>query len=393
MKLSHRVVRLAESATAAVSARAAQLKAAGVDVVGFGMGEPDFDTPAHIKDAAVKALAEGQTKYSKPFCGLPAVRNAVREKLRRENDLPYAAEEVMVTVGCKEAIYLAIMSLLDPGEEALLPVPYWVSYPSQVELAGGTAVLIHGAEGRAFKITAQQIERAVTPRTKLLILNYPNNPAGYNLTADELRPMVEVVNAHGLWVLSDEMYDGLVYGSEGFTSFAKVPGADRERIVVVNSSSKSYAMTGWRVGYAAGPAPLIAAMARLQSQTTSGATTFAQFGMAAALASDPSVVARVRDEYRARRQLMVGGLNRLPGVSCVEPAGAFYCFPNVSATYGRLGVCGSTEFAAKLLEEARVAVVPGIAFGSDDHVRLTFATSPEQIEEGLSRMRKFLGPA
>lgn len=391
MKLSHRVTTLAGSPTAAVSARAAELKARGVDIVAFGMGEPDFDTPDHIKEAATRALRDGYTKYSKPLSGMPAVKQAVCEALGRKDGRRYCPDEVIVTVGCKEAIFLGIMALIDPGDEVLLPVPYWVSYPSQIELAGGTPVLIHGQESNAFKITAEQLAAAITPRTRLLILNYPNNPTGYNFTAEELRTIAEVVvSEHRLWVMSDELYDHLVYGDEGFRSFATVPGAVRERVVTVSSTSKEYAMTGWRVGYAAGPAELIRAMAKLQSHSTSGAATFVQFGMAAALASDPSFVASVREEYRVRRRLMCEGLNALPGVSCVEPAGAFYCFPNVSATYGALGVGGSGEFAARLLEEAGVAVVPGIGFGSDDHVRLSFGTAREQIEEGLSRIDDLL---
>lgn len=390
MKLSHRVTALAASATAAVSGRAAELKRSGVDVIGFGVGEPDFDTPEPIKAAAIDALRAGQTKYSKPFSGLPDVRAAICEKLARDSKVTYGPNEVMVTVGCKEAIYLALMSLVDPGDEVLLPVPYWVSYPSQIELAGGTPIAIRGEESRAFKVTAKQIADAITPRTRVLLLNYPNNPAGYNYSADELKPIVEVARSHDLWVISDELYDGLVYGNEGFTSFAAVKDANRERIIIVHSTSKTHSMTGWRIGFAAGPEPVIKAMSKLQTHTTSGACTFNQFGMAAALRADSSMVHAVRDEYRRRRKMLCDGLNALPGVSCIEPAGAFYCFPNVSKTYEKLGVRSSTEFAAKLLEEAHVAVVPGAAFGSDEHVRLAFATAPEVIEAGLARMRKFL---
>lgn len=390
MKLSHRVTALAASETAAVSSRAAELKRSGIDVIGFGVGEPDFDTPDSIKQAAIEALRAGHTKYSKPFSGLPDVRKAICEKLARDSGLSYGADEVMVTVGCKEAIYLALMSLVDPGDEVLLPVPYWVSYPSQIELAGGTPIAVRGEESRAFKITAKQIAEAITPRTRVLLLNYPNNPAGYNYTAAELRPIIEVVRDHDLWVISDELYDGLVYGDEGFTSFGAAEGANRDRIVIVHSTSKTHSMTGWRVGFAAGPKSLISAMAKLQTHTTSGAATFLQFGMAAALRADPAMVHEVREEYRRRRKLLCAGLNALPGVTCVEPAGAFYCFPNVSKTYARLGVRTSTEFAAKLLEEAHVAVVPGAAFGSDDHIRLAFATSPAAIEAGLARMNTFL---
>lgn len=390
MRLSHRVTALAASATAAVSSRAAELKRSGVDVIGFGVGEPDFDTPESIKTAAIDALRAGHTKYSKPFSGLPDVRAAVCEKLARDSGLTYTPNEVMVTVGCKEAIYLALMSLVDPGDEVLLLVPYWVSYPSQIELAGGTPIAIHGAEARSFKVTAEQIAEAITPRTRVLLLNYPNNPAGYNYTADELQPIIEVARTHDLWVISDELYDGLVYGDEGFTSFATVEGANRERIIIVHSTSKTHSMTGWRIGFAAGPEPVIKAMGKLQTHTTSGACTFGQFGMAAALRADPALVRDVRDEYRRRRRMMCDGLNAMPGVSCVEPAGAFYCFPNVSKTYDRLGISTSTEFAAKLLEDAHVAVVPGAAFGSDEHVRLAFATAPESIEAGLGRMSRFL---
>lgn len=390
MKLSDRAMHLSASATAAVSNRAAKLKADGIDVIGFGMGEPDFDTPEVVKEAAIRALRDGQTKYSKPFTGLLENRKAICEKMARVNRLSYSPDEVMITVGCKEAVVLAMAALVNPGDEVLLPVPYWVSYPSQIELVGGTTIAIRGEESRQFKVTAEQIAAAVTPRTKMLVLNYPNNPAGYCYSAAELEPIVEVARRHDLWILSDELYEQLVYTDDGFTSLPNVKGADRDRIVIVNSTSKGFAMTGWRIGYAAAPEPVIKAMAKLQSHSTSGATTFLQFGMAEALRQTPDLVTPVLERYRRQRKLMCDGLNALAGVSCVEPAGAFYCFPNVAGAFARVGATSSTEFATKLLEEAHVAVVPGAAFGCDENIRMSFGTAEATIVGGLERMRTFL---
>jgi aspartate aminotransferase len=390
MKLSKRVQALAESATLAVSSKAAAMKKQGIDVIGFGAGEPDFDTPTNVKAAAKRALDEGQTKYAKPASGILPAKEAVCTKLHRENGLTYKPDQVILTVGGKEALYLATTALVDPGDEVILPVPYWVSYPEQITLNGGKVVTLAGDESNAFKLRPDQIEAAITPKTTLLILNYPSNPGGFCYTPEEVRAIADVVVKHDLVVFSDEMYDRLLYGDQRFLSFAATGDAAYERTITFNAGSKTYAMTGWRIGYAAGPVEVIGAMAKLQSQTTSGPATFNQVALAEALTGDQSAVETMRKEFERRAEYMHTRLNEMAGVSCVPPRGAFYVFPNVSGTYARLGVNGSVDFSAKVLEEAKVAVVPGIAFGSDEHVRLSFATSMDLIREGLDRLAKLL---
>ncbi len=390
MKLSKRVTALAESATLAVSSKAAAMKKQGIDVVSFGAGEPDFDTPANVKDAAKKALDEGKTKYATPASGILPAKEAVCSKLKRENNLTYEPSQVIITVGGKEALYLAFSALIDEGDEAILPAPYWVSYPEQIKLNGGKVITLAGDESNSFKLRPDQIAAAITPRTKVLIMNYPSNPGGFCYSPEEVRAIADVVSRHDIVVFSDEMYDRLLYGNQRFLSFAAVGPEAYARTVTFNAGSKTYSMTGWRVGYAAGPKPIIDAMAKLQSQTTSGPATFNQWALAEALNGDQSSVETMRKEFERRAEYMHKRLNELPGVRCVPPTGAFYAFPNVSGTYKKLGVKGSLDFSAKVLEEAKVALVPGIAFGSDEHVRLSFATGMEQIRKGLDRLAEFL---
>jgi len=390
MKLSKRVQMLAESATLAVSAKAAAMKKQGIDVVGFGAGEPDFDTPVNVKEAAKKAIDAGQTKYATPASGILPAKEAVCSKLKRENNLTYEPGQVLITVGGKEALFLAFCALLDEGDEAILPVPYWVSYPEQIRLAGGKVVPVVGSEANGFRLTPDQIAAAITPRTRVLVLNYPSNPGGFCYSPEEIRAIADVVVRHDLIVFSDEMYDRLLYGNQRFLSFAAARPEAYERTITFNAGSKTYSMTGWRIGYAAGPKDIIAAMARLQSQTTSGPATFNQVALAEALTGDQSSVERMRKEFERRAEYMYTRLAAMPGVRCVQPTGAFYAFPNVSGTYRKLGVKGSVEFAAKALEEAKVAVVPGIAFGSDEHIRLSFATGMDQIQKGLDRLERFV---
>lgn len=390
MKLSKRVQMLAESATLAVSAKAAAMKKQGIDVVGFGAGEPDFDTPVNVKEAGKKAIDAGQTKYATPASGILPAKEAVCSKLKRENNLTYEPEQVLITVGGKEALFLAFCALLDEGDEAILPVPYWVSYPEQIRLARGKVVPVVGSEANGFRLTPDQIAAAITPRTRVLVLNYPSNPGGFCYSPEEIRAIADVVVRYDLIVFSDEMYDRLLYGNQRFLSFAAARPETYERTITFNAGSKTYSMTGWRIGYAAGPKDIIAAMARLQSQTTSGPATFNQVALAEALTGDQSSVERMRKEFERRAEYMYTRLSAMPGVRCVQPTGAFYAFPNVSGTYRKLGVKGSVEFAARALDEARVAVVPGIAFGSDEHIRLSFATGMDQIQKGLDRLERFL---
>ena len=393
MKVSLRVQELAESATLAVASKTAALKASGIDIIGFGAGEPDFDTPEHIKAAATEALTHGLTKYPKPPSGLPEAKEAIRLKFKRENGLDYGASEVMVTSGCKMACYLALQATLDPGDEVIIPVPYWVSFPEMVKLAGGVPVPIDSASGQGFQFPADRIAAAVTPRTRLMILNSPNNPGGFVYTEADLRAGADLAQKHDLAVLADETYDRLLFGGRRHISFASLSDDAYQRTVTVNSGSKTYAMPGWRIGYAAGPQHIIKAMAKLQSQTTSGVAPFTQLALARALVADQECVEFMRREFETRGRHLARRLNELPGVHCPEPEGAFYTFPNVAGTYASLDVDGSVAFADRLLDEAKVSVTPGIAFGCDDHVRISFATSMKQIDIGLDRMVAWLAPA
>jgi len=390
-RVSQRANALEESATLAVSAKAAELKAQGIDVVSFGAGEPDFDTPVHIRQAAKDALDAGHTRYASPSSGIPSLKKAICAKFKRDNNLEYSPPQVIVTVGGKEALYLAFQAVLDPGDEVVIPTPYWVSYPEQVALSGGKSVFVRGRESNGFKLTPDEIAAALTDRTRVVVLNYPSNPGGFTYTPQELRALAGVLSERDLMVFSDEMYEHLVYGGQQFLSYAAIGEKTYRQTVTFNAGSKTYAMTGWRIGYAAGPAPIIKAMAKIQSQTTSGAVTFCQHALVTALEADQGCVEEMRREFERRAEHMYRRLNAIPGVRCVRPTGAFYAFPNVSGTYGKLGVRGSLEFAAKVLERAHVAVVPGEAFGCDENVRLSFATSMEQIDKGLDRLAELLG--
>ena len=391
MKLSQRSEQLVESATLAVAAKAAEMQGKGIDVVGFGAGEPDFDTPEFIRDACKAALDAGHTRYAKPASGVMAAKQAICSKLKRENNLDYKPGQVLLTVGGKEALYLATMALVDPGDEVILPAPYWVSYPEQVLLAGGKTVYVAGKEANSFKLTAQEIANAITPKTKVLIFNSPSNPGGFTYTPEEVQAIAKVVEGKGIVVFSDEMYDRLLYGNQRFLSFAAASPQAYEQTLTFNAGSKTYAMTGWRVGYVAGPDAMIKAMAKIQSQTSSGTSTFAQHALAAALNGPQDCVEVMRKEFECRAEYMWQRLNGIKGITCVQPTGAFYAFPNVSEAYKILGVKGSLDFSALLLEKAHVAVVPGSAFGCDNNVRLSFATSMEQIRKGLDRIEELLG--
>ncbi|MBI4580721.1 MAG: pyridoxal phosphate-dependent aminotransferase [Planctomycetes bacterium] len=391
MKLSQRSEQLVESATLAVASKAAEMQAQGIDVVGFGAGEPDFNTPENIRDAAKAALDAGHTKYAKPASGVVPAKQAICSKLKRENGLDYKPSQVLITVGGKEALYLASMALIDPGDEVILPAPYWVSYPEQVQLCGGKNVIVAGKESNSFKLTAQEIANAITPKTKVLIFNSPSNPGGFTYSPEEVQAIAKVVEGKDIVVFSDEMYDRLIYGNQRFLSFAACGPKAYAQTLTFNAGSKTYAMTGWRVGYVAGPEPMVKAMAKIQSQTTSGTATFNQHALAAALNGPQESVEAMRKEFERRAEYMWQRLNQIKGVSCVQPTGAFYAFPNVAGACKILGVKGSLEFSAAVLEKVHVALVPGAAFGCDDNVRLSFATSMEQIRKGLDRLEQVLG--
>ena len=390
--LADRLKTLAPSSTLAVQAKAKELRARGVDVISFGAGEPDFDTPERIKEAAVAAMRRGQTKYTE-VGGIPELRAAVCAKLQRDNGLAYEPAEVLVSCGAKHTLFNITTALVNPGDEVLVPSPFWVSYPEQVRLLGGTPVPVETREATGFDLDPERLRAAVTARTKLIVLNSPNNPTGAVFSADALTAVARLAVERGLWIVSDECYESLTFEGR-HVSIAALGPEVKARTLVVNTCSKAYAMTGWRIGYAAGPRDLIRAMTDVQSQVTSNPSSIAQWAAVEALGGPQDEVAKMAAEFDRRRRLVVGGLNALPGVSCVMPKGAFYAFANVSGLFGRVWphdgratpLKGSLDVAAFLLEQARVAVVPGLDFGSDAHVRLSYATSEALIREGLARM-------
>jgi aspartate aminotransferase len=394
--LADRVSLVSDSITLAVSAKANAMKKAGIDVVGFGAGEPDFDTPVFIKDAAKLALDKGQTKYTPTPC-FPELKQAIAAKFNSENGLPYKPDQITVGAGGKYCLYVAFMALLNPGDEVLIPSPYWVSYPEQVKLAGGINKIIRGEESNGFKITPAQLDAAIGPKTKVLILNSPSNPAGHAYSPAELKALADVVSRHPqVVVFSDEIYEKLVYDGLKFVSFATLHPSLIDRTLTFNCHSKSFAMTGWRVGYVGGPKPIIDAMNKLQSQMTSHVTSFTQMPAALAL-TDPrgkEEIEKMRVVFEQRGHHMHERLAALPKVTCVKPAGAFYCFPNIGAYLGKsaggVKLTDAISFAAALLEQNHVAVVPGNDSGFDDHIRLSFATSMEQIDKGIDRIKAFL---
>lgn len=388
MRLSERIAAVAPSATLAVDALARRARAEGVDVVGFGTGEPDFDTPEHIKEAARAALAAGATKYTATG-GTAELRAAICRDLARRA-LTYTPDQVIATTGGKQALYNAFQVLLDPGDEVLIPAPYWVSYVEMVRLAGGVPVIVPTTEEDGFVPRLEALAAACTPRTRALVINSPANPTGEVWPPELLAQAGELALAHDLLLISDEIYADLVYDGSPAASVATLHSTLKERTLVVNGVSKTYAMTGWRLGYAAGPKPLVQAMENLQSHSTSNPSALSQAAAAAALTGPREPVESMRQEFALRRRLMVEGLRALPGVTCRWPAGAFYAFPNVSGLYGRvLGgetLTDSTSLARALLREARIAVVPGMAFGDDLHLRFSYATSRDRITEGLARL-------
>ena len=392
MALADRLKTLAPSATLAVQAKAKELRARGVDVISFGAGEPDFDTPQRIKDAGVEAMRRGQTKYTE-VGGVPELRAAICGKLKRDNGLAYEPADILVSVGAKHTLFNLVVALINPGDEVLVPSPYWVSYPEQVQLMGGVGVPVETTEATGFDLDPDRLRAAVTPRTKLIVVNSPNNPTGAVFSRAALEAVARLAVERDLWVVSDECYEALTFEGR-HVSIASFGPEIKARTIVVNTCSKAYAMTGWRIGYAAGDRTLIRAMTDVQSQVTSNPSSIAQWAAVEALAGTQDEVAKMAGEFDRRRRLIVAGLNALPGVSCVMPKGAFYAFANVSGLFGRtwrrsggaIALKTSLDVTSFLLEEARVAVVPGKDFGSDAHIRMSYATSDALISDGLARM-------
>ena len=384
-ELADRATTLTPSLTLAIDAKAKKLKADGVDVAGFGAGEPDFDTPQHIKDAAIQALNAGFTKYT-PSSGTPELRAAIAEKLKTENGLDYKPSQVIVNCGAKHSCYNAIIAACNPGDEVIIPAPFWLSYPEMVKLAGATPVSVLTSEANGFKITPEQFRDAMTPATKMIILNSPGNPTGSVYTREELLALAEVALEEEILMLSDEIYEKITYDGAIATSLAGLSQEIYDLTITVNGFSKAYSMTGWRLGYIAAPVAIAAAIDSIQSHSTSNPTSFAQKGALAGLKGDQSFIGEMVKAFAGRRAYMYDRLTKIPGVTCVKPLGAFYMLPNIS----RFGL-GSAEFCDKLLDQQKVACVPGIAFGSDAHMRLSYACSMENITKGLDRIETFCG--
>jgi aspartate aminotransferase len=389
--IADRLSAIKPSPTMAVSNMAAELKAAGRDVIGLGAGEPDFDTPEHVKAAAVKAMADGKTKYT-AVDGIAELKQAIIDKFKRENNIDCTAAEVSVGTGGKQVLYNALLASVNPGDEVIIPAPYWVSYPDIVLLAEGTPVIVECPASAGFKMTPAQLEAAITPNTKWVILNSPSNPSGAGYTRDDLVALAEVIRKHeNLYVLTDDMYEHLVYGDFKFATLAEVAPDLRDRTVTLNGVSKSYCMTGWRIGYATGPQPLIKGMAKLQSQSTSSPNSIAQHAAVAALNGSLDFMRSNLAAFDERRQLVVSALNAIDGVECADPQGAFYVFPSIAGVIGRKrpdgGVISSDgDLVTWLLEDGGVAAVQGAAFGLEPHFRISYATSTAALEDACQRI-------
>ena len=371
------------SLTLAIDSKAKQMKAEGQDVVGFGAGEPDFDTPQHIKEAAAQALAAGFTKYT-PAAGIPELRQAIADKHKRENGLAYKPSQIIVSCGGKHSCYNVIIATCEEGDEVVIPAPYWLSYPEMVKLAGARPVIVETTDKTEFKITSAALRQAITSRTRLFILNSPSNPTGSVYTPEEIKALGDICVERGVMIMSDEIYEHLLYDGATHRSVASFSQAHLEQTIVVHGFAKAWSMTGWRLGWCAAPEPIAKAIDAVQSHSTSNPTSFAQKGAVAALTGPQDHLKGWLAEFNQRRTFAWQKLNAIPGISCVNPKGAFYLFPNISATGLK-----STEFCAKLLEQEKVAAVPGIAFGADDYIRISYATSMTNLEKGLERIDRF----
>ena len=385
MKLASRVNQVTPSLTLAIDSLAKEMKKNGEDVCSFSAGEPDFDTPTHIKAAAKKALDEGKTRYG-PAAGEAGLRKAIAEKLLRDNQLAYNADNVIVTNGGKQSLYNLIMALIEAGDEVIIPAPYWLSYPEMVTLAGGTSVIVNTSLENQYKITPEQLEAAITPKTKLFVLNSPSNPTGIVYTPEEIAALAKIVVEKDILVVSDEIYEKILYDGAIHRSIASFGPEIFQRSIISNGFAKAFSMTGWRVGYVAGPVEIVKAMTKIQGHSTSNVCTFAQYGAIAALESPQDCIEEMVKAFSERRQYILERVRSLPGLNCPTPNGAFYVFIDISQTGLK-----SRDFCQKLLETQKVAAIPGIAFGADDCIRLSYATDLKTIEKGFDRIDKFIG--
>ena len=391
MKLSARANRIQPSATLAITAKEKALKAQGVDVVGFGAGEPDFDSPDYVKEAAVEAIKKGYTKYT-PVGGIDQLKDAIIERMKQDYGFGYEKAELVVSCGAKHTLFNLTQAIIEAGDEVIIPAPYWVSYPEQVTFAEGTPVILETREEDGFKIDPDELKKLIAPKTKALVLNYPSNPTGVTYSEAELRAIVDVAMAAGITIISDEIYDKIIYDGSKHTPVASLGEDVKKATILVNGASKTYSMTGWRIGFAAGDKDVIKAMANIQGQSTSNPTSIAQWAAVSAYASPQDLITQRTAEFEKRKNYIVDRLNSIPGIKCVSPKGAFYAFPNVSACYGKSfngkAVNSSLDFTGFLLDEAKVAVVPGDSFGADSNVRISFATSMENIVKGMDRIEE-----
>ena len=389
MDLSPNVRKIKPSITLAISAKAKAMKADGLDVIALSAGEPDFGTPSHICKAAIDAINDGFTRYT-PASGTPELKKAVCEKFRRDNGLDYTVSQVMINCGAKHSVFLAVYALIGSGDEVIIPAPYWVSYPEMVRAAGGTPVIVKAGMENGLKITPDQLRKSITPKTKLLILNTPSNPTGMTYSEDELRALTEVIIDAGIAVISDEIYEKLVYDVTKHVSLASLSSDMYERTISINGVSKAYCMTGWRIGYSAGPEDVIKGMSALQSQETSNPSSISQKAALAALTGPEDFLGTMVEEYDRRRRYVVDRLNAMDGVTCILPTGGFYVFPDVSTFYGKSSggraIDGSFAMSEYLLGEHLIATVPGTGFGSDENIRISYATSKENLTKALDRL-------
>jgi len=389
MNLSKRVAQLTPSSTLAISAQATELRNQGYDVIGLGVGEPDFNTPEYILQAAKKAMDDGHTKYTQSGGILP-LKKAIINKLKNDNNLVYEPENIIVTTGAKYALFALFQSIIDKGDEVIVPTPYWVSYPEHVKLAGGKPVLVEGEEANEFKITKEQLEKTITSKTKALIINSPSNPTGMMYTKAELKALGEVCLEHNITIVSDEIYESLVYTDDNHISIAEISPELKDISIVINGVSKSHAMTGWRIGYAAGPTKIIQAMTSHASHATSNPTSISQYAALAAYSESNDTLDEMRTIFSERLDRFYELISNIKGIKCIKPKGAFYLFPNVSEAVALNGFNSVDEWVKALLEEEKVALVPGSGFGAPDNVRLSYATSMENLEEAAKRIDRFV---
>lgn len=389
MQLANRVQTLTPSSTLAITAKAKALKESGHDVIGLGAGEPDFNTPDFIIQAAEKAMKTGLTRYT-PSGGIVELREAIAGKMYRDHQLMYQPDQIIVTTGAKHALFTLFQVILNKGDQVIVPAPYWVSYPEQIKLAEGEPVFVNGEEANHFKLSAEQVEEAITEKTKAIIINSPNNPTGMMYTEEELQAIGEVCLKHNLIIISDEIYEKLVYSDQQHLSIAQLSEPLKKQTVVINGVSKSYAMTGWRIGYACGRKTIIKAMTNLASHSTSNPTTTSQYAALAAYQSNGDEIERMKVAFKARLDTTYQLLNQLPGISCIKPQGAFYLFPNVTEAMKRTGFTSVEKWVTAILEEEKVALIPGTGFGAPNHVRLSYAIGLDQLKEAINRIERFI---